>query len=72
MQSEAPMIHELHPAILNLEWDLLARFVKPEMVREASDLVNVLYKNSENQKTYQDTHAGFYAKHIYVLGGAAR
>uniref|UniRef100_H3BDR6 HAT C-terminal dimerisation domain-containing protein n=1 Tax=Latimeria chalumnae TaxID=7897 RepID=H3BDR6_LATCH len=62
MQSEVPMVHAIHPAILNLARDLLGRFLKPVIVREARDILSVQYENPEKQKADQDLYIGFYTK----------
>uniref|UniRef100_H3AMP9 HAT C-terminal dimerisation domain-containing protein n=1 Tax=Latimeria chalumnae TaxID=7897 RepID=H3AMP9_LATCH len=62
MQAEVPMVHAIHPAILNLARGLLGRFLKPVIVREARDILSVQYENPQNQKGDQDLYIGFYTK----------
>uniref|UniRef100_H3BC15 HAT C-terminal dimerisation domain-containing protein n=1 Tax=Latimeria chalumnae TaxID=7897 RepID=H3BC15_LATCH len=67
MQSEVPVVHAIHPAILNLVRDLLGRFLKSVIVREARDILSVQYENPENQKADQDLYIRFYTKQYIHL-----
>lgn len=58
LQSDKPLIHVLRIEVLGLLTDLYTRFVKPDAITSASNLVKVKYSERKYQKSRYDMIIG--------------
>ena len=67
LQSDSPKIHVLLPALQELLKDLLAKFVKPELLVNDVDIAGIDYKSANNHR--QDIYIGSRVKQFIAEQG---
>ncbi|KAG8590542.1 hypothetical protein GDO81_006790 [Engystomops pustulosus] len=59
LQTEAPMVHQLFPAMVTLYKDILVRFIQPTIIARAENIMDIDYSDPSVQLPLEDVLIGF-------------